>query len=146
MVRRRVCAILACAAATLPAAATPVPAAADPLQAFLLTSSPDSFADLQAHVGAVGVVYPTYFECAVPGGTLVGAPSPEVDAYAATHGLAEMPRFSCQVGAVVHRLLTQPALRARTLAQLAALAADPAYAGLNLDLENDGAADRPALS
>ncbi|MGH2854673.1 MAG: glycosyl hydrolase family 18 protein, partial [Solirubrobacteraceae bacterium] len=50
------------------------------------------------------------------------------------------------VGAVVHRLLTQPALRARTLAQLAALAADPAYAGLNLDLENDGAADRPALS
>ncbi len=126
-----------------------------PLQAFLLASSPDSFADLQAHVGAVGVVYPTYFECALPGGAVVGAPNPEVDAYAAAHQLVEEPRFSCQDGAVVHRLLTQPALRARTLAQLvalaagpssASLAAGPSYAGLNLDLENDGARDRGALS
>ncbi len=126
-----------------------------PLQAFLLASSPDSFADLQAHVGAIGVVYPTYFECALPGGALVGAPDPEVDAYAAAHGLVEEPRFSCQSGAVVHRLLSQPALRARTLAQLVALAtgpssaglaAGPSYAGLNLDLENDGARDRGALS
>ncbi len=117
-----------------------------PLQAFLLASSPDSFADLQAHVGAIGTVYPTYFECAVPGGALVGAPDPEVDVYAAAHGLVEEPRFSCQDGAVVHRLLTQPALRARTLAQLVALVADSSYAGLNLDLENDGPRDRGALS
>ena len=126
-----------------------------PLQAFLLASSPDSFADLQAHVGAIGVVYPTYFECALPGGAVVGAPNPEVDAYAAAHGLVEEPRYTCQDGAVVHRLLTQPALRTRTLAQLVALAvgssyaglaAGPVYAGLNLDLENDGARDRGALS
>jgi spore germination protein YaaH len=117
-----------------------------PLQAFLLASSPDSFADLQAHVGAIGVVYPTYFECALPGGALVGAPDPEVDAYAAAHGLVEEPRFTCQDGAVVHRLLSQPALRAQTLAQLVALVADSSYAGLNLDLENDSARDRGALS
>jgi spore germination protein YaaH len=117
-----------------------------PLQAFLLANSPDSFADLQAHVGAVGVVYPTYFECALPGGAVVGAPNPEVDAYAAAHRLVEEPRYTCQEGAVVHRLLTQPALRARTLARLVALAAGPSYAGLNLDLENDGARDRGALS
>jgi spore germination protein YaaH len=117
-----------------------------PLQAFLLASSPDSFADLQAHAGAVGVVYPTYFECALPGGAVVGTPNPEVDAYAAAHQLVEEPRFSCQDGAVVHRLLTQPALRARTLAQLVALAAGPSYAGLNLDLENDGAWDRGAFT
>jgi spore germination protein YaaH len=117
-----------------------------PLQAFLLASAPDSFADLQAHVGAIGVVYPTYFECALPGGALVGAPNPVVDAYAVAHQLVEEPRFSCQDGAVVHRLLTQPALRARTLAQLVALAAGPSYAGLNLDLENDGARDRGALT
>ncbi len=125
-----------------------------PLQAFLLTSSPDSFADLRAHVGALGVVYPTYFECA-PGGVVVGAPNPAIDAYAAAHGLVEEPRFTCQDGAVVHRLLTLPALRARTLAQLVALAAGPSsaglaagptYSGLNLDLENDGARDRGALS
>jgi len=134
---------LACAAIVL---AAPSVACPQPLQAFLLTSSPDSFADLQAHVGAIGVVYPTYFDCALPGGELAGAPNPEVDAYAAAHGIVEEPRYTCQDGAVVHRLLTQPALRERTLAQLVALAAGPSYAGLNLDLENDGARDRGALS
>ena len=116
-----------------------------PLQAFLLTSSPDSLADLQAHVGAIGVVYPTYFECS-SGGEVVGADDTEIDAYAAAHGLVEMPRFSCQDGALVHRILTQPALRSRVFARLLALAGDPPYAGLNLDLENDGARDRGALS
>jgi spore germination protein YaaH len=116
-----------------------------PLQAFLLTSSPDSFTDLQAHVGAIGVVYPTYFECS-PGGEAVGAADGAVDAYAAAHRLVEMPRFSCQNGQLVHRILTRPALRARVLARLVELASDPSYAGLNLDLENDGAGDRGALS
>ncbi len=117
-----------------------------PLQAFLLSGSPDSFADLQAHLGAIGVVYPTYFECSVPGGGVLGAPNPVIDAYAAAHALVEMPRFTCQDGAVVHRILTAPAVRARVLAQLVALAAGPPYAGLNLDLENDGPRDRGALS
>ncbi len=116
-----------------------------PLQAFLLSGSPDSFADLQAHVGAIGVVYPTYFECS-PGGEVVGTADAEVDAYAAAHGLGEMPRFSCQNGALVHRILTRPTLRARVFARLVELASDPSYAGLNLDLENDGARDRGALS
>ncbi len=115
------------------------------LQAFLLTSAPDSLADLQAHAGAIGVVYPTYFECS-PGGEVVGAADAEVDVYAAAHGLVEMPRFSCQNGAFVHRILTQPALRARVFARLVVLADDPSYAGLNLDLENDGARDRDVLS
>jgi spore germination protein YaaH len=116
------------------------------LQAFVLASSPDSFADLQAHVGAIGVIYPTYFQCAVPSGAVEGAPDPELDAYATAHGLAELPRFSCQDGATVHRILTEPRARARTLARLVALAGGAAYAGLNLDLENDGARDRGALS
>ena len=116
-----------------------------PLQAFLLTSAPDSFVDLQAHVGAIGAVYPTYFECS-PGGEVVGAADAEIDAYSIAHGLVEMPRFSCQDGALVHRILTQPPLRARVFARLVELASDPAYAGLNLDLENDGARDRGALS
>ncbi len=111
----------------------------------MLTGAPDSFADLQAHVGAIGVVYPTYFECS-PGGGVVGAADAEVDAYAAAHGLVEMPRFSCQNGALVHRILTLPALRARVFARLVELADSPSYAGLNLDLENDGARDREALT
>ena len=55
-------------------------ATAGALQAFVLTSSPDSFADLQAHPGAVGVIYPTYFQCAVPSGVVQGSGDPEVDA------------------------------------------------------------------
>lgn len=123
-----------------------------PLQAFVLISAPDSFADLQAHVGSVGVVYPTYFQCSTPSGAVLGAGDPQLDAYAAAHGLAELPRFTCQDGATVHRILTDPSLRAHTLARLLTLAggdglAGPAtYAGLNLDLENDGAGDRGALS
>lgn len=147
-------------APTAPARATsPIAPAADPeggeahpnpfssssLQAFLLTGAPDSFADLQAHVGAIGVVYPTYFECS-PDGEVMGAADPEVDAYAAEHGLVEMPRFNCQEGALVHRILTQRALRARVFARLVELADGPSYAGLNLDLENDGARDRAALT
>ncbi len=123
----------------------PAVAAAQQLQAFLLTGAPDSFADLQAHVGAIGVVYPTYFECS-PGGEVMGAANAEVDAYAAAHGLVEMPRFTCQNGTLVHRILTQPALRARVFARLVGLADSPSYAGLNLDLENDGARDRDALT
>ncbi len=146
MVGWRVRAVLLCTGAALlapAAAASPPPSA--PLQAFLLTSSPDSFVDLQAHPGAIGVVYPTYYACA-PSGALVGAASSAVDAYAAAHGIAELPRYTCQQGAVVHRILTDPVLRAQTLAQLVALVAAPTYAGLDLDLENDGPADRGALS
>jgi hypothetical protein len=61
------------AAMTNPSPSTP------PLQAFLLTGAPDSLADLQAHPGAIGVVYPTYFECS-PGGEVVGAADAEVAA------------------------------------------------------------------
>ncbi len=144
--RWRKAAFLACAALALAPVASAQPAASGPLQAFVLVSSPDSFADLQAHVGALDVVYPTYFECAVPSGALRGAANPEIDAYAGQHHLAELPRYTCQDGAIVHRILTESALRERTLAQLATLAASPSYAGLNLDLENDGPADRAALS
>ncbi len=150
-----VCApVLAVAAALAVALAAPAVA----LQAFVLTSSPDSYRDLQAHADAIGVIYPTYFQCAIPSGAVRGAPDPEVDAYAAAHGLTELPRFSCQDGPTVHRILTEPRTRSRTLARLLALAEGAAsaagtnpgaasgYDGLNLDLENDRAADRAALS
>jgi spore germination protein YaaH len=71
---------------------------------------------------------------------------PAVSGYAREQRIAVMPRFNCQDGEMVHLILTEPALRARTLARLVQLARDPTYQGLNLDLENDGAADRRALS
>ncbi len=116
------------------------------LQAFLLSTAPDSLADLRAHTGSVRVVYPTYFDCAVPSGQLTGVDSRSIDAYAHRAHLTLMPRFNCQDAATVHAILTDPATRAQTLASLRRIASSPDFAGLNLDLENDGAADREALS
>jgi spore germination protein YaaH len=115
-------------------------------QAYLLSSAPDSLLDLRAHARSIGVVYPTYFQCALPSGRVLGSDVPAVTGYAREQQIAVMPRFNCQDGEMVHLILTDPALRAATLARLVQLARSPAYQGLNLDLENDGAADRRALS
>jgi spore germination protein len=117
-----------------------------PLQAYLLTSSPDSLRDLRAHARSISVLYPTYYDCSVPGGRVIGQPDAAVTAYARSQRIAVLPRFNCQDRATVHAILTQPALRATTISRLVAIARDRAYAGLNLDLENDGAADRKALT
>lgn len=142
--------LLACSAAlndrASTAAAAPRPAPARPLQAYLLASAPDSLRDLRAHARSIGVLYPTYFDCTVPGGRVTGADVPEDTAYARAQQIAVMPRFNCQDGATVHLILTQPALRAATLARLTAIARNQSFQGLNLDLENDGASDREALT
>ncbi len=146
-----VLAAIACAAALASAAsgaagATSKAVPARPLQAYLLSSAPDSLRDLRAHARSIGVLYPTYFDCAVPSGRVTGADVPEDTAYARAQQIAVMPRFNCQDGATVHLILTQPALRAATLARLASIARDPSFQGLNLDFENDGPADRQALT
>ncbi len=115
-------------------------------QAFLLTTSPDSLADLRAHAGSISVLYPTYFECTPGGGGVVGRDIPAIDSFARAQAIPVVPRFNCQDGAVVHRLLSEPGPRQELLARLAALARRPAFAGLCLDLENDGPGDREALS
>jgi spore germination protein YaaH len=116
------------------------------VQAFLLPSAPDSFADLQAHAASIEVLYPTYYECEPGNGRIEGHDEPTIDAYASAHRIPLLPRFNCQDGLTVHLILSEPTLRAQTLAGLLALAANPAYAGLSLDLENAGAEDRAALS
>jgi spore germination protein len=116
------------------------------VQAFLLSSAPESLRDLKAHAGAIAVVYPTYFYCEAPGARIVGVDVPAITAAARALHKTVMPRFSCQEGATVHALLTEPVARARALAGLLRIARDPSYQGLSLDLENDGAADREALS
>ncbi len=151
---RRARAVAACllAPALTGAAAIPARAAGDraghraTLQAFLLSSAPDSLLDLKAHARAIGVLYPTYFNCAISSGRVTGAGVPAITAFARAHGIVVMPRFNCQDGPTVHRILTDSQTRARTLARLAAIARDPLYAGLSLDLENDGPEDREALS
>ncbi|HUA75400.1 MAG TPA: glycosyl hydrolase family 18 protein [Solirubrobacteraceae bacterium] len=141
-------AALACALGlALLAAPTSAPASGSArVQAYLLAGAPDSLRDLRAHAGSISVLYPTFYDCALPGGGVTGRPDPAVTEYARSQRIAVMPRFNCQDGATVHAILTRPALRAATLARLAAIAGEEANAGLNLDLENDGAADRQALT
>ncbi len=127
-------------------AATHGASPARPLQAYLLSSAPDSLRDLRTHARSIGVLYPTYFDCAVPSGRVTGAEIAEDTAYARAQGIAVMPRFNCQDRATVHLILTEPALRSATLARLVAIAHNPSFQGLNLDLENDGASDRAALT
>jgi spore germination protein YaaH len=130
----------------------PIAAAKRPalLQAFVLAGAPDSLADLEAHASEVGVVYPTFFACEPTGGRIAtegtAAETDAIAAYANAQRIAVLPRFNCQDGPTVHRILTEPRTRARTLAGLVQIAQTPAYAGVNLDLENDGAADRGALT
>ncbi len=132
--------------ALLIAAMTPQAAAAG-LRAFVLASSPDSFADLQAHAGSVSVAHPTYFECSGEGSRVLGEDDPPVSEWIAAHGIELMPRYTCQQGAQVHRLLYDRSLRLHLLRQLVALVQEhPLYRGLSLDLENDRAEDRALLS
>ncbi len=153
-VRAVVVAIALGLALTASAAQRPASASASgsaPLQAFLLASAPDSLADLEAHAQNIGVVYPTFFACEPPSGRIVAedtaAQTAAITAYASARRIALMPRFSCQDGPTVHRILTEPRIRARTLAGLAEIAATPAYMGVNVDLENDDIpADRGALT
>jgi spore germination protein YaaH len=138
-------ALLACALSLLaPTALARSPARR--VQAYLLSSAPDSLRDLRAHSRSIGVLYPTYFDCVVPSGRVTGVDVAEDTAYARAQGIAVMPRFNCQDGGTVHRILTQPTLRAATLARLIAIGRNPSYQGLNLDFENDGATDRDALT
>jgi spore germination protein YaaH len=117
------------------------------LRAFVLASSSDSFADLQAHAAAVGVAYPTYYECSSSGSRVLGEDDPGVSEWIAAHGIVLVPRYTCQDGAQVHRLLRDRSLRGKLLRQLVGLVeAHPLYRGLSIDLENDGAEDRARLT
>ncbi len=51
------------------------------VQAFVLSSTDESFDDLEAHYQQVGVVYPTYFQCG-PGGTIEGSDDPLITHWA----------------------------------------------------------------
>jgi spore germination protein YaaH len=153
--------------------ATPAHVLATGLQAFVLTGAPDSLTDLEVHAQDIGVVYPTDYACALGSGRVVGEGAGEaygeragggqggdggvgggerggeedaIAAYARGRGIAVMPRFNCQDGATVHAILTDRRVRARALAELASIAKSSAYTGINLDLENDTAADRDAMS
>lgn len=116
------------------------------LHAFLLASVDESFRDLQRHYQQIGTLYPTYFDCYGPGGSLQGADDPLVTRWARLRQIAVLPRFNCQNSNTLHTILTDPAARSRTLARLMELVQTYGYEGLNIDFEAGYATDRPALT
>jgi spore germination protein YaaH len=114
--------------------------------AFLLASTGESFRDLQRHYRQVGTVYPTYFECEKTRGALVGRDDPLVTRWAQLRRIRVLPRFDCQKPAALHLILTDPAVRAATMTELAGLVRRHGYDGINIDFENGPATDRDALT
>jgi len=115
------------------------------LHAFLLASTDQSFDDLRAHYTQVGTVYPTYFECGADGG-LQGQDDVHVTQWAQQRRIAVLPRFNCQTGSTLHRILTDPATRAGVLDTLAGTVQQSGFDGVNLDFEAGYASDRAALT
>jgi spore germination protein YaaH len=113
--------------------------------AFLLASTDQSFADFRANYRQIGVVYPTYFDC-TGAAALIGRDDPLITGWARQRGVRVLPRVNCQSGAVLHRILTEPAMRERWLDDLEALAAAYPYDGLAIDFEAGYAEDRPELT
>ncbi len=97
--------LLACALSSLaPSALARSPARR--VQAYLLSSAPDSLRDLRAHARSIGVVYPTYFAVRRARADACSAPArAAVTDYAREQHIAVMPRFNCQDGATVHAIL-----------------------------------------
>jgi len=114
--------------------------------AFLLASTGESFRDLQRHYRQIGTVYPTYYECEKTRGALVGRDDPLVTRWAQLRRIRVLPRFDCQKPAALHLILTDPAVRAATIADLVGLVRRHGYDGINIDFENGPATDRAALT
>jgi spore germination protein YaaH/chitodextrinase len=122
----------------------PVPTAGH-AHAFLLASTGRSFADFRAHYRSIGTVYPTYFDCdgAVK---LTGRDDPLVTRWSLQRRIRVLPRFNCQSGARLHRMLNEPQLRQYWLDQIVDTVARNGYDGAMLDFEAGLAQDRDAYS
>jgi spore germination protein YaaH len=113
--------------------------------AFLLASTDRSFHDLQANYRRIGTVHPTYFDCS-SAAALTGRDDPLVTSWSLARGLRVLPRFNCQREAVLHRLLTEPALREQWIAQIVEKVEAHGYSGANVDFEKGLATDRNAYT
>lgn len=109
--------------------------------AFLLASTDRSFQDLQANYRRIGTVQPTYFDCSAAA-ALTGRDDPLVTGWSLARGLRVLPRFNCQRETVLHRMLTEPALREQWIAQIVERVVTNGYTGANLDFEKGYASDR----
>lgn len=115
------------------------------VQAFLLASTDQSFADLEAHYQQIGVVYPTYFNCGV-GGEVTGNNDPLVTGWAEARQVAVMPRLNCQNVVDEDAILNEPAAGQKMIEQLATLCQTYGYQGIQVDFEGAQPTERGAFT
>jgi spore germination protein YaaH len=114
-------------------------------QAFLLATTDQSFADLQAHYQQIGVVYPTYFNCG-PNGEANGADDPLVTKWAQARRIEVMPRLNCQNLYDEEQILNRPSVRATMVESIAALCRANGYQGIQVDFEDAAPTERASFT
>ena len=113
--------------------------------AFLLASHGISWNDFRAHYRQIGVVYPTYYDCAT-NGSLEGADQPLVTSWAQQRGVKVLPRFNCQRVSVVTKIVEDATLREQWLDAMVSTVSDRGFDGVQLDFEQLPYYDRPAFT
>ena len=111
------------------------------VQAFVLSSTDESFADLQAHYQQIGVVYPTYFDCG-PGGTVEGKDDPLITHWATLRKIEVLPRVNCLNVGAEEAILNQPSVRQKMIETLAEYCRQYGYSGIQIDFENAPPSER----
>jgi spore germination protein YaaH len=124
----------------------PPPPSTGSAHAFLLASTGASFRDFQAHYRQIGAIHPTYFDCNRQTAAAQGKDDPQITQFALLRQVEVYARFDCQSTAILHRILTEPALRGAWLTTIVDTAVRNGYTGINLDFEAGAPADRGAMS
>ena len=122
----------------------PVPTTGN-AHAFLLATHGVSWNDFRAHYDQIGVVYPTYFDCA-PDGKIEGADQPLVTRWAQQRRVKVLARFNCQRQTLVNNTLTDPALREYWLDQIVGKVMAHGYDGAQYDFEKGNPENRGAYT
>ena len=136
---------LSAASAPLNIELDPPPPTRGHARAFLLASTDRSFEDFQINYMNIGRIYPTYFDCTAAAG-FIGKDDPRITQWAQVRQVEVLPRLNCQSSAVLHRILTEPAMREWWLNKIVTLVRQNGYQGINLDFEKGLWSDRDALT
>ena len=123
----------------------PVPTAGH-AHAFLLATTGQSFTDFRKNYRSIGTVYPTYYECNWQSAKLLGRNDPLVTRFAQQRKVRTLPRFNCQSGATLNRILRDPAIRAQWLDGIVGEVTKNGYDGAMIDFEAGYPGDRDVLS
>jgi spore germination protein YaaH len=116
------------------------------VHAFLLASTDASFARFREQYRRVSVVYPTFFDCNRSTGAIEGANNAQIVSFAQARKVKVLPRFNCQNTATLHRIFSEPALRAQWIDSIVAQAVQHGWDGVNIDFEAGAAEDRNLMT